>query len=84
MRDPFGGWTSRFPQSPSGGRIIPDPASPSQMRPFGLRFTSTAPVVEAKHQKPPTRQNLTKPTTYTTDGKNPTVQPDTEPYVVID
>ena len=55
MGDPLVPFTSRFPLSPSGGRIMLSSASPSGpgTRPFGLRY-AVRPVECGKHSKKPT------------------------------
>ena len=87
MRDPFGGMSSRFPQSVVGGRIIHDPALPSgdATRPFGLRWAVEAGIVECgKHEREQTRETKKRATRHSVDGKEPHEEPDTEEYVEYD
>ncbi|MGH3800482.1 MAG: hypothetical protein ACRDTD_10190 [Pseudonocardiaceae bacterium] len=78
-------FTSRFPLSPSGGRITPSSAVPSgsATRPFGLRY-AVQPVECGKHSKRPTQKTRTKPTKIINDGKVEGYEPDTEHYVEMD
>ena len=85
--DPFGGVSSRFPQSVAGGRITLDPTQPSgaATRPFGLRWAVEAhPAELGKHEKEPTREEKERATKHSTDGKEPREEPDTEKYVEYD
>jgi hypothetical protein len=83
--DPLMPFTSRFPLSPSGGRVTPSSALPSGSltRPFGLRY-AIRPVECGKHGKVPTNKTRTKPTKIVNDGKVEGYEPDTEHYVEMD
>jgi hypothetical protein len=83
--DPLMPFTSRFPLSPSGGRVIPSSALPSGSltRPFGLRY-AVRPVECGKHSKVPTNKTRTKPTKIINDGELEGYEPDTEHYVEMD
>ena len=83
--DPLMPFTSRFPLSPSGGRITPCSALPSGQtsRPFGLRF-SVVPIDCGKHGKKPTQKTKVEETQLTDDGKVTGVKPDTIHYVEMD
>lgn len=78
-------FTSRFPLSPSGGRLTPSSAVPSgaATRPFGLRY-AVRPVECGKHSKKPTNKTRTIPTKITPDGQGAGYEPDTEHYVEMD
>lgn len=77
--------TSRFPLSPSGGRLIPSSAVPSgaTTRPFGLRY-AVKPAQCGKRSKKPTNKTRTIPTKITPDGQGAGYEPDTEHYVEMD
>jgi hypothetical protein len=83
--DPLVPFTSRFPLSPSGGRVTPSSALPSGSltRPFGLRY-AVPPVECGKHSKVPTNKTRTKPTKIINDGTVEGYEPDTEHYVEMD
>ncbi|MGH3694059.1 MAG: hypothetical protein ACRDRX_08775 [Pseudonocardiaceae bacterium] len=83
--DPLMPFTSRFPLSPSGGRLMPSSATPSgaAMRPFGLRY-AVRPAECGKHSKKPTNKTRTIPTKITPDGQGAGYEPDTEHYVEMD
>lgn len=83
--DPLMPFTSRFPLSPSGGRLTPSSAMPSgaATRPFGLRY-AVGPVECGKHSKVPTNKSRTKPTKIISDGEVEGYEPDTEHYVEMD
>jgi hypothetical protein len=85
MPDPLMPLTSRFPLSPSGGRVTPSSALPSgpATRPFGLRY-AVRPVECGKHSKVPTNKTRTEQTQITDDGKVKGVKPDTVHYVEMD
>jgi hypothetical protein len=85
MADPLMPFTSRFPLSPSGGRLTLSSALPSGLstRPFGLRY-AVRPVECGKHSKKPTQKTRTKPTKITGDGEVAGYEPDTEHYVEMD
>lgn len=77
--------TSRFPLSPSGGRLTPSSAAPSgpATRPFELRYAER-PAECGKHSKKPTSKTRTKPTKIPRDGEAAGYEPDTEHYVEMD
>jgi len=84
--DPLMPFTSRFPLSPSGGRVTPSSALPSgpDTRPFGLRY-AVRPMECGAHSKKPTKKTRTKPTKITPDGQEQErYEPDTEEYVEMD
>ncbi len=83
--DPLMPFTSRFPLSPSGGRLMPSSAVPSgpATRPFGLRY-AVRPVEYGKHSKKPTQKTRTEETQITDDGKVTGAKPDTIYYVEMD
>lgn len=83
--DPLLPFTSRFPLSPSEGRLTPSSAVPSgpATRPFGLRY-AVRPVECGKHSKRPTQKTRTEETQITDDGRVTGVTPDTVHYVEID
>lgn len=83
--DPLVPFTSRFPLSPSGGRITPSSALPSgpASRPFGLRF-AVVPLDCGKHSKKPTQKTRVEETQLTDDGRVTGVKPDTVHYVEMD
>lgn len=83
--DPLMPFTSRFPLSPSGGRLTPSSAAPSgaATRPFGLRY-AVKPAQYGKHSKKPTNKTRTIPTKITPDGQGAGYEPDTEHYVEMD
>lgn len=83
--DPLMPFTSRFPLSPSEGRVTPSSALPSgpSTRPFGLRY-AVPPVEFSKHSKVPTNKTRTKPTKIVKDGQAEGYEPDTEHYVEMD
>jgi hypothetical protein len=83
--DPLVPLTSRFPLTPSGGRVTPDPAPPSgpATRPFGLRY-AVRPFECGKHSKRPTNKTRTEQTQITDDGRVVGVRPDTVHYVEMD
>lgn len=83
--DPLMPFTSRFPLSPSGGRVTPSSALPSgpATRPFGLRY-AVRPGECGEHSKKPTKKTRTKPTKITPDGQGEGYEPDTEEYVEED
>lgn len=85
LPDPLMPFTSRFPLSPSGGRVMPSSALPSGplTRPFGLRY-AVRPAECGKHSKRPTNKTRTKPTKVSHDGKAAGYEPDTEHYVEMD
>ena len=83
--DPLMPFTSRFPLSPSEGRLTPSSALPSgpSTRPFGLRY-AVRPAECGKHSKRPTQKSRTRPTKITSDGQVTGYEPDTEHYVEMD
>ena len=83
--DPLMPLTSRFPLSPSGGRLTPSSVPPSgpATRPFGLRY-AVRPVECYKHGKKPTKIPKTTPTKITSDGQGKGYEPDTEYYYELD
>lgn len=83
--DPLMPVTSRFPLSPSGGRLTPSSALPSgaATRPFGLRY-AVRPVECGKHSKRPTQKTRIEETQITSDGRVEGVKPDTVYYVEMD
>lgn len=83
--DPLMPLTSRFPLSPSGGRVTPSSVLPSgpATRPFGLRY-AVRPVESGKHSKKPTQKTRTEETQLTADGRVTGVKPDTIYYVEMD
>jgi hypothetical protein len=85
VTDPLMPLSSRFPLSPSGGRLTPSSALPSgpSTWPFGLRY-ALEPVECGKHSKRPTQKTRTKPTKITSDGQVEGYEPDTEHYVEMD
>lgn len=85
MPDPLMPLPSRFPLSPSGGRLTPSSALPSgpTTRPFGLRY-AVRPMECGKHSKKPTNKTRTKPTKIINDGKVAGYEQDTEHYVEMD
>lgn len=78
-------FTSRFPLSPSGGRLTPSSALPSgpATRPFGMRY-AVRPVECGAHSKKPTRKTRTEETEIVTDKKVEGVKPDVVHYVEMD
>jgi hypothetical protein len=83
--DPLVPFTSRFPLSPSGGRLTPSSVAPSaaDTRPFGLRY-AVRPAECGKHSKKPTNKTKTEETQITSDGKVEGVKLDTIHYVEMD
>lgn len=83
--DPLMPVTSRFPLSPSGGRVTPSSALPSGpgTRPFGLRY-AVLPMECGAHSKKPTNKTRTEQTQITDDGQVVGVKPDTVHYVEMD
>ncbi|MGH3718772.1 MAG: hypothetical protein ACRDRI_08020 [Pseudonocardiaceae bacterium] len=83
--DPLMPFTSRFPLSPSGGRLTPSSAVPSgaATRPFGLRY-AVRPAECGKHSKKPTNKTRIEETQLTSDRKVEGVKPDTIHYVEMD
>ncbi len=83
--DPLVPLSSRFPLSPSGGRLMPSSALPSgpATRPFGLRY-AVQPVECGKHSKVPTNKTRTEQTQITVDGQVVGTKPDTVHYVEMD
>ncbi|MGH3938987.1 MAG: hypothetical protein ACRDTG_10190 [Pseudonocardiaceae bacterium] len=79
--DPLAPLSSRFPLNSTGNLIPISDAQPSDVRPFGLRFTVDARPREcAKHEKKETRTTKTKETRTTGDGQQEGGAPDTEQY----
>ena len=78
-------FTSRFPLSPSEGRLTPSSALPSgpATRPFGLRY-AVRPVECGKHSKKPTSKTRTEETQITKDNQVERVEPDVIHYVEMD
>lgn len=83
--DPLMPSTSRFPLSPSGGRLTLSAALPSgpATRPFGMRY-AVRPLECGEHSKKPTKHSRTEQTKIMSDGQVAGYEPDTEEWVEMD